>query len=186
MIASPVAYRYARSILDLARERGELEHVNADLAKVAATCAASRELRVLLASPVVKADAKAAILTKVFGGQVGDLVDRFIDILVRKGREALLPQVAQAYTNLYKTEQGIITAQVVSAAPLTEASLQQAKALVAASYPGKTIDIDAKVDPALIGGLVVRVGDEQFDGSVSRRLHDLRRKFAENPFIPEI
>lgn len=186
MIASPVAYRYARSIFDLARDKGQLKAVQEDMRTVATTVAGSQELKVLLNSPVVKADKKTAILGRVFAGQVGAITSGFMEVLARKGREALLPQVAVAFTELYKQSEGIITAEVTSAVPLSEGARQQVRTLVTDKYPGKSIDITEKVDAHLIGGIVIRVGDEQFDGSVSRRLHDLRRKFSENPYIPEI
>lgn len=186
MIASPVAYRYARSIFDLAKDQGALNVVRDDMRTVATTVGGSADLRVLLKSPVVKADAKSTILKRVFAGQVGELTVRFMDIMVRKGREALLPEVALAFSNLFKANAGIVSAEITSAVPLADSARQQVHALVTAKYPGKSIEITEKVDPALIGGLVIRVGDEQFDGSVSRRLHDLRRQFSENPYIPEI
>lgn len=186
MNIAPVAYRYARSLMDLATEQGQADAVYADMELVAGTTAASRDLRVLLNSPVVKADKKSAVLGKLFAGQVGEVTQRFMDILVRKGREAMLPQVAAAVQQLYKQQKGIITAEVTSAVPLDDAARQQVRDLAAAKHPGKTVEIAEKVDPALIGGLSIRIGDEQYDGSVSRRLSDLRREFSKNPYIPEI
>ncbi|HEY0978021.1 MAG TPA: ATP synthase F1 subunit delta [Flavobacteriales bacterium] len=186
MIASPVAYRYARSVFALAKDQGALNGVRDDMRTVASTAAASADLRMLLKSPVVKADTKSAILKRVFAGQVGELSLRFMDIMVRKGREALLPEVALAFSDLFKADAGIVSAEVTSAVPLADSARQQVQALVTDKYPGKSIEITEKVDPELIGGLIIRVGDEQFDGSVVRRLHDLRRKFSENPYIPEI
>ncbi len=186
MNIAPVAYRYARSLMDLAQERGQVDGVYADMGLVAETTAASHDLRVLLKSPVVKPDNKAAILNKVFAGKVGEITSRFIGILVRKGRESMLPQVAAAVQELYKQRKGIVTAQVTSAAPLTDSTRQQVRDLAASKHPGKTIEITEVVDPALIGGITIRIGDEQYDGSVSRRLSDLRREFSKNPYIPEI
>ena len=186
MNVAPVAYRYARSLMELAHERGELAAAHEDMALIGNTCTASRDLVVLLNSPVVKADKKEKVLDQLFAGKVGAITNSFIGILVRKGREALLPQVAAAFTVLYKQHKGIVTAEVISAVPLTDDARKRVQELAAARYPGKSIQLLEKVDPSLIGGVTIRIGDEQYDGSVSRKLNDLRREFSKNPYIPEI
>jgi len=122
MNVAPVAYRYARSLMELAHERGELATAHEDMALIANTCTASHDLVVLLNSPVVKADKKEKVLEKVFAGKVGTLTNTFIGILGRKGREALIPQVAEAFNELYKQHKGIVTAEVTSAVPLDDAA----------------------------------------------------------------
>ncbi|MCB9182489.1 MAG: ATP synthase F1 subunit delta [Flavobacteriales bacterium] len=186
MNIAPVAYRYARSLMELAQEKGVLAGVHEDMRLVSATCAGSRELLVLLKSPVVKADKKDRILEQVFAGKIGQLTNGFMGVLVRKGREELLPHVAAAFEELYKQQRGIITAEVVSATPLNDAARAKVRAMAEKQHPGKTIELEEKVDPSLIGGVTIRIGDEQYDGSVSRRLSDLRREFSKNPYLPKI
>jgi F-type H+-transporting ATPase subunit delta len=186
MTIAPVAYRYADSLLQLATEHGTLDGTQADMRLVADTCALERELRVLLKSPVIKPGKKDRVLEQVFAGRIGEVTARFIAILVRKGREGLLPDVAAAFGQLYERQQGILTCEVRSAVPLNATAREQVRRLAESKHPGKSIQLSEKVDPTLIGGVVIRIGDEQYDGSVSRKLHDLRRTFSENPYIPEI
>ncbi len=186
MNIAPVAYRYARSLMEMARTEGGLEGARQDMELVASTTKHSRDLVVVLKSPVVKADRKARILEQIFAGKIGLLTSKFIEVLVRKGREALLPDVAEAFTRLYKIEMNIVVAEVRSAVPLNESARRQVREMAETNHPGKTIQIVEKVDPELIGGVIIRIGDDQYDGSVARSLQDLRRNFSENPYIPEI
>jgi F-type H+-transporting ATPase subunit delta len=186
MIVAPVAYRYARSLMELAQEKGVLAGVHEDMRLVGSTCAANRELVVLLNSPVVKADKKDRVLDQVFAGKVGQLTATFMGILVRKGRERLLPDVAQAFSELYKISKNIVVAHVSSAVPLSAGARAKVLAIAEKQHPGKSIELVEKVDPALIGGVTIRIGDELYDGTVSRRLADLRREFSKNPYIPAI
>ena len=186
MNVSPVAYRYARSLMQLAQERHEVEAVREDMLLVASACAKSPDLRVMLKSPVIKSDTKDKVLGRIFGGQIGHMTERFIAILVRKGREEILPEIAEGFQNVYRKEHDILVAEVMSAVSLNEESRSQVKKMAEERHPGKSILLKESVDPSLIGGVVIRIGDEQIDTSVSRRLNDLRRKFSENPYIPEI
>ena len=186
MIVSPVAYRYARSLMELANTQGRLKGTLEDMELVASTAGENRELVTLLKSPVVKGDRKSRILDQIFAGKIGTVTAKFIDIMVRKGRESLLPEVAEAFTRLYRIEKGIIMVELRSAVPLTEEAREKVRDLAEKKHPGKIIEFEEKVDKGLIGGVVIRIGDDQYDGSVSRRLQDLRRNFSQNPYIPEI
>ena len=97
MNIAPVAYRYARSLMQLAIEQNQLVAVQEDMRLVANTCAGSRDLVLLLKSPVVKGDKKDKILDRVFAGKIGTMTSAFMGILVRKGREAMLPEIAEAF-----------------------------------------------------------------------------------------
>jgi F-type H+-transporting ATPase subunit delta len=172
--------------MNLAIEKDVLEAVCADMRLIANTCEDSRELRTLLKSPVVKPDKKAKILNKVFAGRIGEMAQAFMGILVRKGRESKLFDVAKAFDLQYKAHMHINTFEVTTAQAMDDA----ARAVVMEMARGKVIDGDIDlielVDPTLIGGVVIRFGDEQWDGSVSRKLNDLRKNFSKNPYIAEI
>lgn len=186
MNIAPVAYRYARSLMELAQEKGVLAGVAEDMRLVADTCTANRDLIMLLSSPVVKADKKVKVLEMIFANKTGALTTTFIGILVRKGRERLLPDVAAAFSLLYKISKNIVVAQVTSAVALNDQTRANVRALAEKQHPGKTIELVEVVNADLIGGLSIRIGDELYDGSVSRHLADLRREFSKNPYIPAI
>jgi F-type H+-transporting ATPase subunit delta len=186
MNIAPVAYRYASSLLQLSAERGSLASTQTDMLLIASTCAKEQALRSMLKSPVIKPDAKGRVLEQVFGQNVSEVTSRFMAILVRKGREGLLPDVAAAFGELHAQKENILSCQVSSAVVISDDVRQRVRQFAQGKFPGKSIVLSEKVDPSLIGGIVIRIGDEQLDASVSRRLHDLRRKFSENPYIPEI
>lgn len=185
MRIQPVAYRYAKSLLDLALEQGQLKQVHEDISLVADTCADSRELRTLLKSPVMRADRKQQVLHKAFTGRIGQIVFTFITVLVRKGREGLLHDIAAAFEELHRVHEGVVMCTVTSAVELGEEERAKVLAIVSPRFPGKTIRIETRVDPTIIGGGIIQVGDLMWDASVRNKLHVIRRKLAENPYVPK-
>lgn len=185
MRVQPVAYRYAKSLMALALEQGQLEQVRTDVRTLNEVCEGSDELRAILRSPVLRADQKQRVLDRVFEGRLTKLTHTFITVLTRKGREALLPEIAEAFEGLYREHKGIVTCRVTSAVKLSPAELDQARNLTAARYPGKTIEVQEIIDPDIIGGGIIQVGDLQWDASLRTKLHVIRRTFAENPYIPK-
>ncbi len=182
----PVAYRYAKSLLDLALEKGQLPAVQEDMALVADTCAASEDLRVLLKSPVVRADKKDKVLDAVFAGKIGTLTLTFMTVLVRKGREGMLHEVAMAFREIYRKHERIVVCTVTTAVPMTNEEKEHVRRIAAARFPGDSVKIDEKLDPSLIGGGIIQVGDLQWDASVKSKLHAIRRTLAENPYQAKI
>ena len=179
------AYRYAKSVLEIALDRGRLDEVHADMHMLKDACAQSSDLRTLLRSPVLRADQKLRVLNKAFDF-LGQEVSTFVNVLTRKGREALLPEITEAFGNLYHEHKGIVECHVTSAMKLSPAELESVSTLTSTRYPDKTILVREHVDPAIIGGGIVRVGDLQWDASLRNTLHVVRRKFKENPYVPKI
>ncbi|GAB3877677.1 ATP synthase F1 subunit delta [Hymenobacter segetis] len=177
-----VAARYAKSLLDLGKEMGTLSAVKADMDLLSKTMAESRDLRLLLRNPIVKHDKKLAILNAIFKGKVSDMTLRFFTILTEKNRESAIEGIGPEFLAQYNVMQGVQSAQVTSATPLTPASRAEIQALVTKQTGLTEVQLTEKVDPELIGGFVLRVGDNQIDDSVRTSLRKLRTSLQENSY----
>lgn len=173
-----VASRYAKSIIDLAAEQNAVDAVKADMDFFLKTLKQNPELSAVIANPIIPQNKKIAILNDVFGGKVNDVTIGFFKIMVTKGRGEVLFATANEYINQYNVKMNIIRATVTSATPLSEANRQKLVADVEQSTGSKVI-LTTKVDPALIGGFVLTVGDRQIDTSIASDLKRLKKDFAQ-------
>lgn len=179
---SPVARRYAQALTEEAQSAGSLDTVDADVALLAETLDGSRELRLALTSPVVAHDKKRAVLESLFEGKVSDLSLRFLRLLVEKQRDGQIPEILDAYRQLRDERTGTVEARVRTAKPLSPDEAERLKAALEARADA-TVRMRIDVDPALIGGLVVRVGDVVYDRSVKHQLETLRGQLAERAAV---
>jgi F-type H+-transporting ATPase subunit delta len=180
-----ISSRYAKSLLDLAIEKSELESVYADMQTVNQTFRGSKELALLLQSPIVKGDKKVKIIELIFADKLSNLSSMFINLLIAKGRESLLLEVAQSFISQYKIYKKITVVELTSAVTIDAGT--RSKILTAAdSMSDGTIELVEKVDPELIGGFVLKVDDNQVDTTISTKLRNLKREFSNNPYIPEL
>src|SRR5258708_9861650 len=115
-----LAARYAKSILDLSLEKGQLETVYQDMLLLKEACRVSRDLESLLRSPIVKADKKGKILDAIFAGKISPLTSAFITLLLNKEREGYLPEIAPAFVEQYKIHKSIQTVKLTTAVPVSE------------------------------------------------------------------
>lgn len=177
MLSTRIATRYARSLMSLAKEENSLDQTHEDMLMISNATHSSRELSLLLSSPVVKEDMKENILDKIFSGKVGALTLSFIRITVKKRRERFLDAIAKEFVRQYKAHKNIITAEVTSVIPLDEELRRQVIRKIQESTRSE-IELVEKTDPLLIGGLVLRIGDRQVDNSIRRKLADVKRVIA--------
>lgn len=175
-----VANRYAKSLLELAVEKGQLEKVFADMQYVQGVCSGSKEFISFLNSPIIGTDKKQAVLKSVFGNNISELTAGFFHILTGKRRENYLGDIAKSFVAQYKEHKHITTAIVTSAAGIDAGARAKILEIVKQSAKGE-VELVEKVDKDLIGGFVLRIGDKQVDASISRKLNDLRKSFSENP-----
>jgi F-type H+-transporting ATPase subunit delta len=185
MADARVASRYVRSLLGLAVEQNALEPVHQDMLMFDRVCDSNRDFLVMLRSPVIKHDLKRDILEKLFKARVHALTWAILDIITRKNREPLLPAIADSFHKAYNEYHKIGFASVISATPL-DAKLRGEINAVAMKLADRTkTELVEKVDPALIGGFILNVGDKQIDASIASKLRALNLNFSYNPYIKE-
>lgn len=184
MSASKVATRYAHSLLLLAEEKGQLDKVHEDMLLVKQTATDSKDLRLLLDSPVVKSEMKSNVLKAIFKDKVSDMSMKFIELLVKKRRESLIDNVAIEFENQYLTSKNIITAEVTSVSPLSDAQRTEILAIIK-KVDNKEVQLTEKLDPELVGGFIIRIGDRQIDHSVSGKLKAYKAEFTKNHYIAD-
>lgn len=177
MAESKVSSRYAKSLLDLAIEQGSLEAVHQDMDLFYATLKANSQLRSVLSSPVIDASDKQAILRKLFEGKFNGLTLSFFDIMIRKGREVLLYDTAAQFAEQHNQHKGIVKATVTSASALTAAQLERIEEITREITPGD-VQLENKINPSLIGGFILKVGDKQYDASIARKLGALKQELT--------
>jgi F-type H+-transporting ATPase subunit delta len=185
MIDSRAASRYVKSLLGLAIEQKALENVHDDMLFFAKVVAENKNFALMLKSPVIPHGKKNEILSKIFKGKVHSLTMSFFDIITRKNREPLLSAIAKEFHNAYNEHKGISKASVISAVPLDAKLRSEFETLVKKYSDKKQVELIEKVDPELIGGFVLNVGDRQIDASIRSKIKTLKVKFSQNPYIKE-
>lgn len=172
-----IASRYAKSLIDLAIEQGKLDKVVEDMTAFAAA-AKIRDFALLLKSPIVKGDKKAKVIQAIFGAKIDPLTTSFIDIILRKGREADLGEIAQECISQYREIKGISIVEITSAQSLSEETLQAIRQkLIQSKHTHNTVEFVTSVDPELIGGFIVSFDDKLYDASIRHQLDLLRKQF---------
>ena len=177
MNAPEVVNRYAGTLLEAAKESEALARVGEDVAGLAATVEQSEELAVFVRDPLVDAAAKGEAFEKLFGSKVHELTLNFLKLLAHRRRANLLPEILDAFIALSEAEQGLVQAEVVSAVELDENQLDRLRQRLA-GYTGKDVVLSARVESGLKAGMVVRIGDTVFDGSLANHLRGLRRRLV--------
>lgn len=181
-----LAGRYAKSLIDLAIEKNELEKIYSDMLFLQSVCRNSRDFVSLMRSPVVAPDKKEAIFAAVTQGKVSALTAAFNQLLIRKGREANFQEIVQAFIDQYKQKKGIHTIKLTTAQPVSEQLKQEIISKVQAQTPMKNIELKTAVKQDLIGGFVLEMGDTLVDASISYDLKAIRKQFLNNDFIYKI
>ena len=176
MAGTRAAIRYAKAILDIAQVNNSTQAVNSDMTSIVNAIKDSAELKDFLQSPIVKGEIKFSSLNEIFASAQKETKGLFQLLLVNK-RFELLNAIALQFTALYDELNGIEVAKVTTAFPIT--TDLEAKVLAKiATFSDKKITLQNIVDPSIIGGFILRMGDKQYNASVENRLQNLKREFS--------
>jgi len=182
-----LAHRYAKSLIDLSVEKNQLEIVYADMKYLQSVCKASKEFAVLLQSPIITADKKSRIFEVVGNaGKIGELTTAFSKLLINKGREGELPEIADAFISQYNSMKGIHKVKLTTAVELSD-ELKKSISDKAGKEGGLgNVELETKVDESLIGGFVLEFNNNLVDASIARDLRDIKKQFAKNVYVPSL
>ena len=169
---------YAGALLDMAKQAGQLDEVADELKQLGQLLEAQPDLLRLMSSQVLSSQARSRSVEAIFQGRVSDLVYRFLQVVNEKGRLDVLPGIIQAYVKLLDEHQGVMEADVFVAQRLSESDVQSVSTAIG-KMVGKNIVLHQYLEPGLIGGLKIRVGDQLIDGSVATGLRLMRRQLVE-------
>ncbi|MEX0602963.1 MAG: ATP synthase F1 subunit delta [Bacteroidota bacterium] len=172
-----VAQRYAEALMGAAGDQRDLEKVAADIGVLDRAIRDAPEFRMFLRSPIIRSERKWEILISLFEKRLQPATMTFLKLVTGKGRENLLPEIAECFFALRDENLGILSLQVTG---LTELGKEQQDAVRKRfeQMTGKKVKINFRLDPSLRGGIVVRLGDTVYDGSVKRQLELLRERFV--------
>lgn len=173
---------YAKSLIDISMEQNQLEVVHKDILYLIEVCAKSSEFRSLMASPIVAADKKIKIVNLTVGKSISNLTDKFIQLLIRKGREKNIQQILRAFIERYNEVKGIHEVTLTTAQPLTAATKQLFLEKIKKETGFAQIDLHTKVDAEIVGGFVLEYADNLLDASIQRDLKDITKQFRSNLF----
>jgi len=172
-IQASLAGRYAVALFQLARDAGQIDSVDASVAKLKQALAESADLRLLTTSPQIgREDAGKAIAAVAGVLGLDTLTTNFLGVLARNGRLFQLGAAIKAYTAIVANHRGEITATVTSAHPLNDEQIDALKTKLRGRL-GREVAVDLHVDPAILGGLIVKTGSQQIDGSIRTKLNTL-------------
>ncbi|MDO6736749.1 ATP synthase F1 subunit delta [Wenyingzhuangia sp. 2_MG-2023] len=184
-MSTRAAIRYAKAILNLAKTDGSETAVYNDMQLIEETIQGSDDLKVLLKSPIIKLSDKVSVLEAIFGSKVNNYSLGLIKLLANKKRLDVLETVASDYQIIYDHLKSIDVAKVTTAVPLSDALRIQVIAKVK-ELTGNETTLNNDINPDIIGGFILRVGDIQYDASIAKSLRELERSFDDSHYEAKI
>ncbi|MCG8309630.1 MAG: ATP synthase F1 subunit delta [Cytophagales bacterium] len=170
-----VASRYAKSVFDLSVELKNVDKIYKDMLLLEQVCKDNRDLVTLLKNPIIRFDYKLRSLHRIFEMHVEELTLKFFGLICRKNRADILPEISRVFVSLFLDHKGIVRADVSSAVNLSSEIKKEFENIIT-NATGKKVDLKTNVDESLLGGYVLRIGDNQIDDSLKNKLNSLRRK----------
>lgn len=191
MVQERIGQRYAKAIMELSIQNNLEKKVLEDMELFRTVCHENRDFVLMLKSPLIHTDKKWSVVKSIFQDKLDPMVLASFQLIVRKNRANVLTVIGDEFLKLYQKRNRILEVSIFSAAPLSAESrsqlLERVDKLVQAQEAGNgsvpSIKLIEKTDASLIGGFVLRVGDQMYDGSFSEALRRLSKEFNNNPYI---
>jgi F-type H+-transporting ATPase subunit delta len=179
-LISGMSGRYAQALFDLAQEQGVTEHVAGDLARFATLIDESADLQRFIRSPVFTAQEQVKALGAILArAEIGGTAANFLKLVAMKRRLFAITDMIRDFNKLNDFAKGLTRAEVTAAEPLKDAHVDAVKSALAELTGGRAVEIAVKIDPSIIGGLIVKLGSRMVDGSLRTKLNSLRIRMKE-------
>jgi F-type H+-transporting ATPase subunit delta len=178
-----LATRYAKSLIDLSKEQDQLENVYKDVLYLKSIFESSQELVNFLNNPVITSDQKLTVVKALDSKKTGELTKSFNRLLIRKGRESYLPEIAEAFIEQYKEYKGILTVTLTTAIPASEEVKNAIINRIKQDGKMKEVELVCVVQENIIGGFILEGNGKRIDASVAYDLTKIKNRFLTNEFI---
>jgi F-type H+-transporting ATPase subunit delta len=186
MLNPRLAGRYAKSLIDLAVERNQLEQVHADMQYMRSLIKGSREFASLLRSPVIPVETKGKALTAVTTGKLSEMTAAFNQLLVSKTRETVLPEIVEAFIDQYNIMKGIHRVKLTTATPVGEDVKASIVNKIKRDTTMRNIELETVVKEDLIGGFVLEFNNNIVDASLAHDLRLIKKQFEQNVYVQQL
>ena len=178
MSISAIRVRYAKAFFSLAKEKEMLEPLNADIQKVFDVCNQSSDFILLLESPIIKTSKKAELISKIFKGEINPLTLSFLLLITSNNREGHIPGICRNFLELNRKDQNIKSAVLVTASEIKTKTIDKIIILIEKELNAK-VELSCQVEPEIIGGLILRIDDKQYDASVTTQLRKIKQQLLD-------
>jgi F-type H+-transporting ATPase subunit delta len=186
MLNPRLASRYAKSLIDISIEHNCLEDILQDMQLVNTICQQNSDFVAMMRSPIIKADKKTSIIDAIFSSKVTKLSNSFFKLLINKGREQNIDEIATAFIAQYRHYKNMRFVKLTTASAVHTSVVETLQAKLSNLFAGSSIHIETAIDPSLLGGFVLDMGDKQMDASVARDLNDIKKQFSKNYYVAQM
>lgn len=186
MLSPKLASRYAKSLMDLSLSLGKESEVFNDMQMLKETISNSKDLQLLLKSPVIHADKKSSVMTSIFKGKLSETSAKFIQLLISKGREENLAEIVDSFISRYNSNHQIVNATLTTAVDVDAKTIDKVKALILEDANIKEVKLTTKINPSIVGGFILQFDDKKLDNSVARKLQLIKQNIQDKTFISNL
>lgn len=179
MDQSAISVRYAKAFFSAAKEKKMLDVLKSDIQMISDTCANSADFILLLESPIVKSSKKAKLISTIFAGKVNQLTMNFLLLIVQNKREVYIPGICRNFLALSRQDQNIKSAVLVTATEMSKDTVENVATLIEKELKTK-VELSTETNKDIIGGLVIRLDDRQYDASIATQIKKIKQKLLES------